>query len=89
MLAEAGTQTSFGKTEDAVRHERTASANVLLVAWIPACAGMTVLRELPSPEQTLDVGQFQRDVSRAAVVALAGIGRCFHLAEQSVHFLDR
>jgi hypothetical protein len=45
-------------------------------------------RALSPPKQTLDVGEFQFDIGRAAVVALAGIGRDFHLAQQRVHLLD-
>ena len=42
-------------------------------------------RLLPPAEQALDVGELQFDVGRAAVVALAGMGRRFHLAQQGVH----
>lgn len=34
---------------------------------------------LPPSEQALDVGELERDVRRATVVALAGIRRRFHL----------
>src|SRR5215208_1334070 len=39
----------------------------------------------PSAEQALDISELERDVSRAAVVALAGIGYGFHLAQQRIH----
>ena len=39
------------------------------------------------PEQPLDIRQLQLDISRPAVVALAGIGHLFHLAQQRVHLL--
>jgi hypothetical protein len=39
------------------------------------------LYDLLPPEQPLDIRQFQFDVGRAAVIALAGVGRRFHLAE--------
>ena len=41
----------------------------------------------PPSEQSFDVGELQFDVGRAAVVALAAVGRCFHLAQQGVHFV--
>ena len=42
----------------------------------------------PAPsEQPLDVGELELDVGRPAVVALAGIGRRLHLAQQRVHLL--
>jgi len=87
--AEAGTQTSFRETAIVVGPERAASKVALTIAWIPAFAGMTMLRGLPSPEQTLDIGKFQRDIGRAAVIALARIGRRLHLAQQGVHLFDR
>src|SRR5262249_200631 len=37
------------------------------------------------PEQPLDIGELEFHVSGAAVVALAGIGRRLHLAQQRVH----
>jgi len=40
---------------------------------------------LPSPEQLLDIAQLQFHIGRPAVVALAGIRRVFHLAQQRVH----
>src|SRR5262245_55073338 len=43
-------------------------------------------RSLP-PEQPLDVGELQFNVSRAAMVALAGVWHFFHLAQQRVHLL--
>jgi hypothetical protein len=43
MPAEAGTQTSFNKTADAVGSVGTASAKALPFAWIPSFAGMTVV----------------------------------------------
>src|SRR5262249_19280681 len=42
---------------------------------------------LPPAEQPLDIGELELHVGGAAVVALAGIGRCFHLAQQRVHLL--
>jgi hypothetical protein len=36
-------------------------------------------------EQPLDVGEFQLDAGRPAMVALAGARRAFHLAQQRVH----
>src|SRR5581483_5416688 len=42
------------------------------------------LTSAPS-EQLFDIGELQFDISRTAVVALTGIGRVFHLAEQRVH----
>ena len=41
----------------------------------------------PSPEQPLDVGELQFDIGRTAVIALSGIRRHFHLAQQGIHFL--
>src|SRR6185369_9227712 len=40
---------------------------------------------LAPPEQAFDVGELEFDVGGAAVVALAGVRRGFHLAEQGVH----
>ena len=40
---------------------------------------------LSSPEQLLDIAQLQFHIGRPAVVALAGIRRVFHLAQQRVH----
>ena len=40
---------------------------------------------LPPPEQLLDIAQLQFHIGRPAVVALAGIRRVFHLAQQRVH----
>ena len=45
------------------------------------------LLTLPPPEQLLDILELQFDIGRAAVIALAGVGGGFHLAQQSVHFL--
>ncbi|GCC48542.1 hypothetical protein chiPu_0032886 [Chiloscyllium punctatum] len=44
-----------------------------------------MLRDLPPPEQLLDVAELQFDIGRSAVVALAGVRRVFHLAQQRVH----
>src|SRR5205085_5210381 len=41
----------------------------------------------PPPEQPLDVAELELDVSRAAVIALAGIRRRLHLAQQRVHLV--
>src|SRR5437762_14094474 len=38
-------------------------------------------------EQPLDVAELELDVGRAAVVALAGIRRRLHLAQQRVHLV--
>src|SRR3546814_3863019 len=43
----------------------------------------------PPAEQLLDVGELQLDIGRAAMVALAGMRRRLHLAEQRVHLIDR
>lgn len=43
--------------------------------------------ELSAPEQSLDIRELEFHICRAAVAALAGIGRCFHLAQKRVHFL--
>src|SRR5207237_8860134 len=40
----------------------------------------------PSSEQPFDIGKLELDVSRAAMIAVAGIGRPFHLAQECVHF---
>src|SRR6185295_2434593 len=37
------------------------------------------------PEQPFDIRQFQLDIRRPAVVALAGVRRRFHLAQERVH----
>src|SRR6266567_1849109 len=50
----------------------------------PKSSGANLL--LPA-EQALDVGEFELDVGRPAVVALAGVRRLFHLAQQRVHLL--
>ena len=42
---------------------------------------------LPSPEQPLDVGEFEFDVGGAAVAALAGVRDGFHLAQEGVHLM--
>ena len=42
---------------------------------------------LTPPEQALDIGEFELDIGGAAMIALAGIRRCFHLAEQCVHLI--
>ena len=46
MPTKVGTQTSIGKTVDAVCSGRTASANRLHVDWIPAFAGMTKILQM-------------------------------------------
>lgn len=48
-------------------------------------------REAPSPppEQLLQIVQLQLHIGRSAVVALAGVGGGFHLAEEGVHFGGR
>src|SRR5262245_32902986 len=51
------------------------------------CARPRRCQQLPPAEQALDIGQFEFDVSRSAVVALAGIGNRLHLAQERVHFL--
>src|ERR1700739_1832796 len=38
-------------------------------------------------EQPLDVGELELDIGRAAMIALPGIRRRFHLAQQRVHLL--
>jgi len=43
----------------------------------------------PSPEQLLQVVQLQLHIGRTAVVALAGVGGGFHLAEKGVHLRRR
>src|SRR3954454_24107787 len=45
------------------------------------------VRASPPSEQLLDIGELQFDIGRAAVVALAGVRRVFHLAQQRVHLL--
>ena len=40
-------------------------------------------------EQALDIGEGEGDVGRAAVVALAAVGRRLHLAQQRVHLGGR
>ena len=42
---------------------------------------------LPPPEQLLDIAQLQFHIGRPAVVALAGVRRRLHLAQQCVHLL--
>ena len=42
---------------------------------------------LTSTEEPLDIGELQLDECRAAVVALARIGRAFHFAQEGVHLL--
>src|SRR3954467_4058417 len=42
---------------------------------------------LPPSEQPLDVPELQFDVSRAAVIALPGIGGRLHFAQQRIHFI--
>ena len=42
-------------------------------------------KTLSAAEQPLDVGQLQLHIGGAAVVALAGMGRGFHLAQERVH----
>jgi hypothetical protein len=39
-------------------------------------------------EEFFDVGELEFDVGRAAVVALAAQGRCFHFAQECVHFFE-
>ena len=39
------------------------------------------------PNSLLDIRQLELDIGRAAVIALAGMGRGFHLAQQGVHLL--
>src|SRR5579883_1483901 len=41
----------------------------------------------PPAKQPLDIAKFQFDISGPAVIALAGIRRRFHLAQQRIHFL--
>ena len=49
-------------------------------------AGTTVCEAMSAPpEQLFDVGELQFHIGRTAVIALAGIGRVFHLAKQRVH----
>jgi len=42
---------------------------------------------LSSPEQLFDIRQFQFDIGRAAVVALAAVGRALHFAQERIHFV--
>src|ERR1700730_18263163 len=40
---------------------------------------------LSPPKQPLDIGELQLHIGRAAMIALAGIRRRFHFAQQRVH----
>ena len=40
---------------------------------------------LPASEQPFDIGEVERDVGRAAVIALAAVVGGLHLAQQCVH----
>jgi hypothetical protein len=44
-------------------------------------------RSLAAPKQPFDVAELEFDIGRAAVIALSGIGRLLHLAQERVHFL--
>src|SRR3546814_5570295 len=55
----------------------------------PPTTGSEGSSPLFPPEQLLDVTMPQLHPGRTAVVALAGVGRDFHLAQQGVHFGDR
>src|SRR5690606_28545825 len=54
-------------------------------------AGVRVRRFvlLPAAEQLFDIGELELYVGRPAMIALAGMGRRLHLAEQRVHLLAR
>ncbi len=52
--------------------------------YVPAPLSLPAVPSAP-PEQPLDIGELQLDIGRAAVVALAGMGRGLHLAQQGIH----
>jgi len=63
----------------------TGAAGMTGGAVAPAFAG--TLLPSAAAEEALDVGELELDVGGAAVVALAGVGRRLHLAQQGVHLL--
>src|SRR5688572_10093454 len=38
-------------------------------------------------EQPLDIGQLQGNIGRPPMVALSGVGRAFHVAQQRIHLI--
>ena len=44
--------------------------------------------ELSAGEKFFDIFEFELDIRRAAVVALAGMRRFFHITEESVHLFN-
>src|SRR3954466_13987992 len=72
------------------RDERDCGQTIFCLHFAHATYGrplgsIIVIEASPPPEQLLDIAQLQFHISRAAVVALAGIRRVFHLAQQRVH----
>src|SRR5579864_491486 len=43
---------------------------------------------LAPPEESLDVRKLQLDIGWTAVIALSGVWRCFHFAQQRIHLLS-
>ena len=41
---------------------------------------------LPASKKAFDIGEFELDIGRSAMIALPGMRRRFHLPEQGVHF---
>src|SRR3954452_14562743 len=72
------------------RDERDCGQTIFCLHFAHATYGrpfgsIIVIKTLSSPEQLLDIAQLQFHIGRPAVVALAGIRRVFHLAQQCVH----
>src|SRR5437868_5977050 len=64
------------------RSANSASNFLDLRTWAPAKRISSECLGLAPPEQLLDVRQLQLDIGRPAVVALAGVGGHFHLAQE-------
>src|SRR6476469_2369936 len=67
-------------------------SSMISESWCPMDSEINKMRQqkittvmLAPTEQPLDVGELQFHVGRAAVIALAGIGRPLHLAQQRIH----
>src|SRR5712671_4041683 len=58
---------------------------LLALPWCKCSCEVALALALSPPEQPLDVGEVERDVGRAAVIALAAVGGRLHLAQQRVH----
>src|SRR5690348_9258163 len=72
------------------RNRSSAQARQVVESWpaensTSAASESSATIRSPATEQLLDLGETQRDISRPAVIALAGMRRRFHLAQQRVH----